>query len=85
MDRVLGEARLGAALEGNQLRRAPRFRAGWSSYRIHYRYRQTVYHLPLSRAGEGTGPSTLDGQPVVNDTIPLVNDRVEHSADMRFR
>ncbi len=85
MYRLLVETLLGVHLEGNQLRLAPRFRADWTTYKIHYRYHQTVYHLTFTRVGEDAEPSTLDGQPVANDTIPLVNDRAEHFAEMRFR
>ncbi len=85
MYRLLVETLLGAHLEGNQLRLAPRFRADWTSYKIHYRYHQTVYHITLSRSGEGAEASTLDGQPVTGHVISLVNDQVEHFAEMRFR
>ncbi len=84
MYRLLVETLLGAHLEKNQLRLEPRFPAGWTSYKIHYRYRQTVYHITLSRVGDDAIESTLDGQPLTGNILPLTDDRIEHFAEMRF-
>ncbi|MBA3960939.1 MAG: cyclic beta 1-2 glucan synthetase [Chthoniobacterales bacterium] len=84
MYRLLVETLLGAHLEKNQLRLEPRFPAGWTSYKIHYRYRQTVYHITLSRVGDGAIESTLDGQPLTGNILPLTDDRIEHFVEMRF-
>ena len=87
MYRLLVETLLGVRLEGNQLRIAPCFPSGWTSYKIHYRYRQTLYHITITRLGEDgseTAGSTLDGQALEGPVIPLVDDQVEHFVEMRI-
>src|SRR5476649_1591465 len=76
MYRLLIETLLGVKLEGDQLRLIPRFRASWTTYKIHYRYRQTVYHITINRLGEGSTASnelSLDGQTLAGETIPLTD------------
>jgi cellobiose phosphorylase len=86
MYRLLVESLLGVELKANELRLNPRFRATWESYKIHYRYRQTVYHITITRHSEGSLAATelvLDGQSLTGETIPLVDDRIEHFVEMR--
>ena len=85
MYRLLIETLLGVHLEGERLRLTPRFPAGWTSYKIHYRYRGTVYHITITRPADGEkgGELTLDGQRLSGDTIPLVDDHAEHFAELR--
>ncbi len=88
MYRLLVETLLGANLENNQLRLEPRFAPGWTSYKIHYRYQQTVYHITITRREDETAGGdelTLDGQPLEGATIPLTNDQVEHFVELRSR
>ena len=49
MYRLLIETLLGVNLEGDQLRLSPRLPKTWNTYKIHYRYRQTVYHITITR------------------------------------
>ena len=51
MYRLLVETLLGANLEGDRLRLEPRMPESWTTFKIHYRYRQTVYHITVIRAG----------------------------------
>jgi cellobiose phosphorylase len=86
MYRLLVESLLGVELKANELRLNPRFRATWESYKIHYRYRQTVYHITITRHSQGSLAATelvLDGQSLTGETIPLVDDRIEHFVEMR--
>ena len=84
MYRFLIETLLGVHLEGNRLRVTPRFPPGWTSYKIHYRYRQTLYHITISRlAPDGTGELSLDGQTLADETIPLTDDHLEHFVELR--
>jgi cellobiose phosphorylase len=55
MYRLTMETLLGLQLEVDHLRIAPCVPAHWASYKIHYRYRETVYHINLKRVGEQTG------------------------------
>src|SRR6185503_17495873 len=55
MYRLLIETLLGAHLEGDRLRLIPRMPAAWNSYKMHYRYRQTVYHITFTRLAADSG------------------------------
>jgi len=88
MYRLLIETLLGANLEGEQLRLAPRLPSAWTTFKIHYRYRQTVYHITVSRlASDAAGASllSLDGQEISGTAIPLRDDRREHVAELKVR
>jgi cellobiose phosphorylase len=85
MYRLLIETLLGVNREGDRLRLTPRLPKHWKRYTIHYRYRQTVYHLVISRRdGEPTAPNRLylDGHELVGNTVPLVDDHQEHTVDL---
>jgi hypothetical protein len=52
MYRLTVEALLGLQLEVDHLRIAPCIPAHWESYTIHYRYRETVYHITVKHVAE---------------------------------
>jgi cellobiose phosphorylase len=82
MYRLLIETLLGVHREGDQLRLTPRLPNAWSTYKIHYRFRQTVYHITITRlAGHPAtaNPLVLDGNELIGNTIPLVDDHQEHT------
>jgi cyclic beta-1,2-glucan synthetase len=84
MYRLLVETLLGVQRAGDQLRILPRLHPGWTSYKIHYRFGQTVYHITVQhRAADAVGPSVrlLDGQPLDGDAIRLVDDQREHAVE----
>jgi cellobiose phosphorylase len=95
MYRLGMETLLGLQLEVDQLRIAPCIPAHWKTYKIHYRYRETVYHIRVKRvAAKPKHPIrvTLDGA-VVNGPgldgggrpqgmIPLKDDRREHYVEV---
>jgi cyclic beta-1,2-glucan synthetase len=84
MYRLLVETLLGVHLAGDRLRLVPRLPSAWPSYKIHYRYRQTVYHITLSRGdGPPTPHLTVDGQEVAGDMIMLSDDQQEHFVEMK--
>jgi cellobiose phosphorylase len=71
--------------EGNQLRLDPRLPDAWDGYKIHYRYRQTVYHITISRVAgtpEEANLLTLDGVEIPGVILPLVDDQQEHHAEL---
>ena len=87
MYRLLIETLLGVNLEGNQLRLTPRLPKTWTTCKIHYRYRQTPYHITISRPTDGSPGSDrvfLDGAELAGTTIPLVDDRRDHSIGMQL-
>jgi cellobiose phosphorylase len=86
MYRLLIETLLGVNLEGEQLRLAPLLPKAWPAFTVHYRYRQTVYHIFVTRlaADAGNAPSlTLDGEALAGDTLPLRDDRIEHTVVLK--
>jgi cyclic beta-1,2-glucan synthetase len=84
MYRLLIETLLGVNLEGDQLRLTPRLPKNWTTCKIHYRYRQTIYHITITRLAVGTGDANqlfLDGTKLTTETLPLLDDRREHSVE----
>src|SRR4029077_20751401 len=47
VDRLLIETLLRVNLGGDRLRLAPHLPKTWTTYKIHYRYRQTVYRITI--------------------------------------
>jgi len=88
MYRLLVETLLGVNREGDYLRLLPRMPKDWPSYKIHYRYRQTVYHIVISRlAANSTVESllVLDGQEIPGTRILLIDDGREHAVELAVR
>jgi cellobiose phosphorylase len=86
MYRLLIETLLGVNLEGYQLRVAPHMPKAWATFKIHYRYRQTPYHITITRLAAdspGTSLLSLDGEELSGATIPLKDDRREHTVEMK--
>ena len=84
MYRLLIETLLGVHIEGDQLRLTPLFPKEWNSFKVHYRYRQTVYHITLTQRAEGEPPERLlDGNRLDSETVPLKDDRKEHFVDWK--
>ena len=85
MYRLIVESLLGLRLEVDRLHVAPCLPAHWSELKIHYRYRETVYHIAVSQAPAGEGGETglksmrLDGAELHEPAIPLCDDQREHS------
>ena len=52
---------------------------------MHYRYRETVYHINVLQtpAGNGAMRVTLDGIEQHDKTVPLVDDHQEHQVEDR--
>ena len=88
MYRLLIETLLGVNIQGDRLRLAPRLPKSWATFKIHYRYRQTVYHITITRLAVDSADTnllSLDGQEVSGETIPLRDDRQEHAVEMKVR
>jgi len=86
MYRLVVESILGLRLEVDKLRFAPCLPADWEAFKVHYRYRETVYHIAVlqTRAGSGEMSVTVDGVEQRDQAIPLVDDRREHSVEVRI-
>ncbi|MFP5419244.1 MAG: GH36-type glycosyl hydrolase domain-containing protein, partial [Gammaproteobacteria bacterium] len=90
MYRLTLETLLGLTLEVDKLRIAPRVPEDWKRYTVHYRYRETVYHITVRCAAgaRSTQPAriTLDGAEIKGaGAIPLVDDRREHRVEVEMK
>jgi cellobiose phosphorylase len=86
MYRLLIETLLGVHLEGDQLRLNPHLPRSWTTCKVHYRYRQTVYHITISRLvadWADTNRLFLDGKELADEAVPLVDDRHEHFVELK--
>jgi cellobiose phosphorylase len=86
MYRLIVESLLGLRLEVDKLRFAPCLPAHWEGFKVHYRYRETVYHIVVLQtpAASGGMKLTVDGVERNDDAIPLVDDRQEHAVEVRI-
>jgi cellobiose phosphorylase len=85
--RLITETFLGLKLEVDKLRFAPCPPLDWKSFKLHYRYRETHYHITMVRMSErwdGLQKIVLDGAEQPNAFLPLQDDRREHHAEVRF-
>jgi cellobiose phosphorylase len=77
MYRLIVESLLGLTLEVDQLRFAPCLPADWKEFTVHYRYRETVYHIVVRQTPAGSGERT-------DTTISLVDDGQEHRVEIKI-
>ncbi|MBS1220092.1 MAG: putative protein NdvB, partial [Proteobacteria bacterium] len=84
--RLILESLLGLTLEIDKLRFAPCLPADWKTFKLHYRFRETVYHITVRQTHAATGGMAvmLDGVEQPDKTIPLADDRREHVAEVRI-
>jgi cellobiose phosphorylase len=85
MYRLIVESLLGLTLDAGRLRFVPCLPADWKGFTVHYRYRETVYHIAVLHTGAGIGGPgvTLDGVELGNGVIPLVDDHREHAVEVK--
>ena len=87
MYQLLIDTLLGLSLEGDKLRLTSRFPSSWDSFKVHYRYRQTLYHITITcfdAGGDAEDSYSLDGQDLSEKFIPLRDDHQEHFAQVRI-
>lgn len=85
MYRFTLESLLGLKLTGDKLYFSPCLPADWSAFEVHYRYRETLYHIRVqTQAGDGATTLSIDGVPHPGPAIPLINDRLQHSVKLRI-
>jgi cyclic beta-1,2-glucan synthetase len=91
MYRLIVESLLGLRLEGGRLHLAPCLPANWPAFKIHYRYRETVYHIAVSQDSVGEQGAhvamtvTVDGEERDDQEIPLIDDHREHLVEVVLR
>ncbi|MCC7144866.1 MAG: hypothetical protein IT443_00315 [Phycisphaeraceae bacterium] len=83
MYRLLVEDLLGLRLEVDTLTFTPLLPAEWNEYTLHYRYRNTFYHIQVVKQSQGATEVqrvVLDNVEQQDRSIHLVDDGSEHSA-----
>jgi cellobiose phosphorylase len=87
MYRLVLESLLGLRLQGDRLRVEPCLPADWAGFTVHYRFRETVYHIAVHQTPHVGGEQrlTLDGEPQAAMAVPLVDDHVEHRVEVWVR
>ncbi len=85
MYRLIVESLLGLRLEVDKLRFEPCLPADWKMFKVHYRYRETLYHITVQQTPANSETSvTIDGVKQSGKTISLVDDRREHAVEVRI-
>ena len=83
MYRLLVETLLGVHLEGELLRLNPRLPSDWPSLKLHYRFRDTFYHITVTRGVDAKPRQLLlDGGGQPDGGIHLIDDRQDHTIDL---
>ena len=86
MYRLIVESLLGLRLEVDKLTITPCFHVDWEAFKVHYRYRETVYHITVRQTdGVKNGAKvTVDGVKQPDKSIPLIDDRRDHNVEVRL-
>jgi len=87
MYRLITESLLGIHLEVDHLRFTSCLPGDWNAFTLHYRFRETYYHIAIHQGEPGANVKRilLDGQEVPGGLLPLVDDRASHTAEVHFR
>jgi cyclic beta-1,2-glucan synthetase len=86
MYRLIVELLLGLRRDVDRLSFAPCLPADWASFRLHYRYLETFYHITVTRAGPGCDvvSVTVDSLVQSDGSVHLVDDRREHFLEIKI-
>ena len=85
MYRLIMESLLGLRLETDKLRFEPCLPEEWNAFTVHYRYRETIYHITVLQTRDNSSASVIvDGVEQSSKTISLVDDRQEHAVEVRI-
>jgi cyclic beta-1,2-glucan synthetase len=82
MYRLIIESLLGLRLEVDKLYVTPCVPVDWTEFKVHYRYRETMYHITVLQRGAPNSETsvTVDGVERHETVIHLIDDRQEHAA-----
>ncbi|MDK2957100.1 MAG: cyclic beta,2-glucan synthetase [Desulfovibrionales bacterium] len=84
MYRLMLESLLGLRLVGERLYFSPCLPPDWKGFTVHYRYRETVFHIQVVQVSEEEGELcvSLDRIQQQDGCIPLTDDHKEHWAEV---
>ena len=90
MYRLIVESLLGLRLEVDKLHFAPCLPAEWPGFKLHYRFRETVYHIAVVQTRTGGADKAgqtgvkVDGIAGADHTILLIDDRQDHWVEVEI-
>ncbi|MGO9015185.1 MAG: GH36-type glycosyl hydrolase domain-containing protein [Dissulfurispiraceae bacterium] len=87
MYRLILDSLLGLRLETDKLHFEPCLPGKWESFKMHYRYRETIYHITVLQSNNNNGSMAsviVDGVEQPDNAIPLFDDHLEHSVEVRI-
>ena len=77
--RLITESFLGFQQEGNKLKFIPCVPEEWESFKAHYRYKNTIYHIEVKQIlAIEKMIVTVDGVEKEENMITLIDDGAEH-------
>ncbi len=84
MYRLITESLLGLRLEIDRLHFEPRIPKSWPSFKIHYRFRETVYHITIrnGEVGNSVRRIVVDGEDQPQLSVSLQDDRRDHKVEV---
>ncbi len=81
MYRLIVESLLGITLDVDRLTFAPGLPEAWKEFKVHYRYRETVYHITVVQS-QSDEKVIVDGALQSDLAIHLLDDHIEHHAQV---
>ncbi|MFA6478397.1 MAG: glucoamylase family protein [Victivallaceae bacterium] len=86
MYQLIVESLLGLKLEVDKLRFTPCLPPDWDGFKLHYRYRETVYHITVQQTSDVISEMLVSADSIdqPDKTIPLVDDHKEHWAEVKM-
>jgi cellobiose phosphorylase len=87
MYRLIVESLLGLHVEVDRLRITPCLPAQWTTFQMHYRYRETFYHITIHNHGPDATVRrlTLDGAELPEDFVTLIDDGQDHQIEVEMQ
>jgi cellobiose phosphorylase len=84
--RLITESILGLSLEVDRLRFTPCVPTEWKNFKLHYRYRETFYHIAVQNPSGGLKVVrlTVDGVEQPDGFIAMVDDRKPHDVEVEL-
>ncbi|MBK8162925.1 MAG: cyclic beta 1-2 glucan synthetase [Gammaproteobacteria bacterium] len=84
--RLIVESLLGLKLEDGRLRFTPCIPEDWTEFSLRYRYCGTTYRISILQMSAAEGATvTLDGIAQTDNTIPLTDDHLDHTVEVRIK
>lgn len=86
MYRLIIESLLGLRLDVDKLYFTPCLPSDWHGFTLHYRYKETVYHISVRQLSADAGRLRIwvDGMEQFDLSIPLVDDHKEHMVEVQI-